>query len=162
MNGHLVYGLNLFHLQGDNMIMVAPVDGRMMNVNTGKIENTGVELQMTYRISPMMILDANYSFLNMKNSVIGSPEHKLHVGVNVSKGAWNLSSGVQYVGGLYKSVDPDIQEDYLLWNIRGAYRMNNCLKFWVNGENLLGQNYEVMNGYLMPKVTMTGGVTINF
>lgn len=162
MNGHLVYGLNLFHLQGDNMIMVAPVDGRMMNVNTGKIENTGVELQMTYRISPMMILDTNYSFLNMKNSVIGSPEHKLYVGVNVSKGAWNLSSGVQYVGGLYKSVDPDIQENYLLWNVRGAYRMNNCLKFWVNGENLLGQNYEVMNGYLMPKVTMTGGVTINF
>lgn len=162
LDGRVTYGVNLFHLRGDNMIVVAPVDGRMMNMNTGKIENTGVELQMACRVSPVVSLDANYSFLNMKNPVVGSPEHKLHAGVNVNKGCWELSSGLQYVGGLYKSINPDGQEDFVLWNIQGAYRLNDHLRFWMRGENLLAQEYEVMNGYPMPKLTVMGGIKLSF
>ena len=61
LENRMQIGINFFYLKGDNMIMVAPVDGRMMNVNTGKIENNGVELQGTYRVSPHWIIDANYS-----------------------------------------------------------------------------------------------------
>lgn len=160
MDNRLMYGVNLFHLRGDNMITVAPVDGRMMNVNTGKIENTGVELQVACRVSPVVSLDANYSYLKMEHPVTGSPEHKLHAGVNVAKGRWELSSGLQYIGGLYTSVNPDVQEDFLLWNAQGIYRVNGWLKLWLNGENLLAQRYEVMRGYPMPKATLMGGVKL--
>ena len=162
MDNKLMYGLNLFHLRGDNMIAVAPVDGRMMNVNTGKIENTGAELQVAYRLSPVVSLNGNYSYLHMENPVIGSPEHKLYVGVDASKGRWEFATGVQYVGGLYKSVNPDEQEDFVLWNARGAYKVNNHLKLWLSGENLMAQEYEVMSGYPMPKATLMGGVKIAF
>ena len=162
MDNKLMYGLNLFHLRGDNMIAVAPVDGRMMNVNTGKIENTGAELQVAYRLSPVVSLNGNYSYLHMENPVIGSPEHKLYVGADASKGRWEFATGVQYVGGLYKSVNPDEQEDFVLWNVRGAYKVNNHLKLWLSGENLLAQEYEVMSGYPMPKATLMGGVKIAF
>lgn len=56
-NNRMQYGINLFYLKGDNMITVASVDGRMMNVNTGEIENYGVELQEltnSLPISPSM------------------------------------------------------------------------------------------------------------
>ena len=162
MDNKLMYGLNLFHLRGDNMIAVAPVDGRMMNVNTGKIENTGAELQVAYRLSPVVSLNGNYSYLHMENPVIGSPEQKLYVGVDASKGRWEFATGVQYIGGLYKSVNPDEQEDFVLWNMRGAYKVNNHLKLWLSGENLLAQEYEVMSGYPMPKATLMGGVKIAF
>ena len=162
MDNKLMYGLNLFHLRGDNMIAVAPVDGRMMNVNTGKIENTGAELQVAYRLSPVVSLNGNYSYLHMENPVIGSPEHKLYVGADASKGRWEFATGVQYIGGLYKSVNPDEQEDFVLWNVRGAYKVNNHLKLWLSGENLLAQEYEVMSGYPMPKATLMGGVKIAF
>ena len=161
MDNQLTYGLNLFHLRGDNMIAVAPVNGKMMNVNTGEIENTSAEVQVVYRLSPMVSLNGNYSYLHMENPVIGSPEHKLYVGANASKGAWEVSTGVQYVGGLYKSVNPDEQEDFVLWNVRGSYKVNNHLKLWLSGENLLAQKYEVMSGYPMPKATIMGGIKID-
>lgn len=162
MEGRLMYGINLFHLYGDNMITVASVDGRMMNVNTGEIKNTGLELQAAYRLSKVVSLDANYSYLHMENPVIGSPEHKLHVGINIQKGRWNVSSGVQYVGNLYKLVNPVDKEDFVLWNMKGAYRLNRSLEFWMSGENLLAQKYEVMNGYPMPKATVMGGIKLDF
>ena len=161
MDNQLMYVLNIFHLRGDNMIAVAPVNGKMMNVNTGEIENTGAELQVAYRLSPAVSLNGNYSYLHMENPVIGSPEHKLYVGANASKGAWEVSTGVQYVGGLYKSVNPDEQEDFVLWNVRGSYKVNNHLKLWLSGENLLAQKYEVMSGYPMPKATIMGGIKID-
>ena len=162
MDNKLMYGVNVFHLRGDNMIAVAPVDGKMMNVNTGKIENTGAELQLVYRFSPVLSLHGNYSYLHMENPVIGSPEHKFYVGADALKGRWEFATGVQYVGGLYKSVNPDEQEDFVLWNVRGAYKVNNHLKLWLSGENLLAQEYEVMSGYPMPKATLMGGVKIAF
>ena len=162
LDNKLTYGINIFHLRGDNMITVAPVDGRMMNVNTGKIENTGAELQLAYRLSPAVSLNGNYSYLHMEKPVIGSPEHKLYVGANTSKGHWEFTTGLQYVGGLYKSVNPDEQEDFVLWNVRGAYKVNDFLKLWASGENLLAQKYEVMSGYPMPKATLMGGIKVTF
>ena len=116
-NNKMTYGINLFHLRGDNMITVASVDGRMMNVNTGKIENTGAELQMVYRLLPVVSLNGNYSYLHMENPVIGSPEHKLYVGMDASKGKWDFSTGLQYINGLYKSVNPEEKENFVLWNV---------------------------------------------
>lgn len=159
-NNKMAYGINLFHLRGDNMITVASVDGRMMNVNTGKIENTGAELQMVYRLLPVVSLNGNYSYLHMENPVIGSPEHKLYVGMDASKGKWDFSTGLQYINGLYKSVNPEEKENFVLWNVRGAYQVNHRLKLWLSGENLLAQKYEVMSGYPMPKATFMGGIKI--
>ena len=159
-NNKMTYGINLFHFRGDNMITVASVDGRMMNVNTGKIENTGAELQMVYRLLPVVSLNGNYSYLHMENPVIGSPEHKLYVGMDASKGKWDFSTGLQYINGLYKSVNPEEKENFVLWNVRGAYQVNHHLKLWLSGENLLAQKYEVMSGYPMPKATFMGGIKI--
>lgn len=55
-------------------------------MNTGKIENSGVEAQVAYRIVPAWSVDANYSYLHMDNPVLASPEHKLYVGTAFSKG----------------------------------------------------------------------------
>lgn len=160
MDNRLMYGVNLFYIKGDNMITTASVDGRMMNVNTGKIENKGVEMQVSYRMSPSWMLDANYSYLDMEHPVIASPEHKLYGGVSYYRNRWQVSTGVQYVGGLYKSVSPVEKEDYVLWDVKGSYQINKCLDVWLKGENLLAQKYEIMSGYPMPKATFMAGVRI--
>jgi len=162
MEGRLKYGMNLFHLHGDNMITVASVDGRMMNVNAGEITNTGVELQASYLLSPIVSLDANYSYLHMENPIVGSPEHKFHVGIHVQKNRWHVSSGLQYVGNLYKSQDSSAKEDFVLWNLKSSYCVNRLLQFWMSGENLLAQKYEVINGYPMPRATVMGGIKLDF
>ncbi len=162
LDGRLSYGVNVFYIDGENLIMRMPIDGRPLNVNTGKIENAGVEAQVAYRIVPAWSVDANYSYLHMDTPVLASPEHKLYVGTAFSKGRWNVSTGLQYVAGLYKELDPEETEDFLLWNVRGSFRVLDGFDVWVKGENLLAQRYEINAGFPMPKATVMAGVNIKF
>lgn len=160
--GRLFYGVNVFYIDGENLIMRMPVDGRPLNVNTGQIENAGVEAQIGYRISPRWSVDANYSYLHMENPVLASPEHKFYAGTSFTKGRWSASTGVQYVSGLYKSLDPMETEDFVLWNVRGQFRAAQWIDLWARGENLLAQNYEINAGFPMPKATVMAGINLKF
>ncbi|MBO8475636.1 MAG: TonB-dependent receptor [Bacteroidetes bacterium] len=162
--GRLQYGLNLFYIDGKNLIMTLPnPNGGMLNQNSGAIDNAGVELQAAYRINRCWSVDANYSYLHMKSPVIAAPEHKLYAGANFTKGRWNVSSGIQYIAGLYTAVgDKPQTEDFVLWNVRGSFRATEWLSVWARGENLLAQRYEINAGYPMPKATFEGGVHLEF
>lgn len=164
MNGQLTYGVNVFYIDGKNLIQTLPNPNGsgMLNQNSGHIENAGVELQAAYRINCRWSVDGNYSYLHMKNPVIAAPEHKLYAGMNFSQGRWNVSTGLQYIAGLYTQVDPDVTENFVLWNLRAAFHANRWLDVWARGENLLAQKYEINAGYPMPRATVTAGVNINF
>lgn len=124
MDGRLSYGINLFYIDGKNLIMTLPNpngSGRI-NLNSGKIDNTGVEVQAAYRINQAWSVDGNYSFLHMENPVVAAPEHKLYAGASFTQGRWNLSTGVQYIAGLYTSTAPAVTESFVLWNLRASFR----------------------------------------
>ncbi len=163
LNDRLSYGVNLFYIDGKDLIMTLPNpngSGRL-NQNSGKIDNTGFEVQAAYRLDNRWSVDANYSFLYMENPVVAAPEHKLYTGASFSKGRWNVSSGLQYIAGLYTSTVPDVTEDLVLWNLRASFRALRWLDIWARGENLLAQTYEINAGYPMPRATMMAGVNIN-
>lgn len=165
LGGRLQYGINLFYIDGKNLIQTLPNPGGsgMLNQNSGEIDNTGVELQAAYRISSAWSVDANYSFLHMDSPVIAAPEHKLHAGASFSKGRWNVSTGLQYIAGLYTSVgETETTEDFVLWNLRASFRATEWFDIWARGENLLAQRYEIMAGYPMPKATVMAGLNIHF
>lgn len=164
LNGRLNYGVNVFYIDGKNLIMTLPNPNGsgMLNQNSGKIDNVGVELMAAYRINANWSVDANYSFLHMKNPVIAAPEHKLYAGGSFTKGRWNVASGIQYIGGLYTSVGENpVTENFVLWNLRGQFSATKWLDLWVRGDNLLAQKYEINAGYPMPRATVIGGININ-
>lgn len=164
LDGRLNYGINIFYIDGKNLIMTLPNPngtGRL-NQNSGEIDNVGTELQAAYRIDRSWSVDANYSYLHMKNPVIAAPEHKLYAGVVFTRQKWTVSTGVQYVAGLYTTVSPDRQEHVVLWNLRCQFNVNRWLGLWVRGENLLAQRYEINAGYPMPKATVMAGINLNF
>lgn len=160
--GAFSYGINLFYINGDNIIQTAMVDNRPMNVNTGAIENNGVEAEFAWKANKYLSLNGNYSFLHMHNKVLAAPEHKAYLGADYRRGRWMLAGGLQYIDGLYTQVDPtEIQENFLLLNVTAAYKALPWLNIWAKGENLLAQKYEINYGYTMPKATFMGGVNIN-
>lgn len=164
MDGRLSYGINLFYIDGKNLIMTLPNpngSGRI-NLNSGKIDNTGVEVQAAYRINQAWSVDGNYSFLHMENPVVAAPEHKLYAGASFTQGRWSLSTGVQYIAGLYTSTAPAVTESFVLWNLRASFRAARWLDIWARGENLLAQKYEINAGYPMPRATVMAGININF
>ena len=164
MEGQLYYGVNLFYINAKNLIQTLqnPHGSGMLNQNTGKIENTGVELQAAYRINRDWSVDGNYSYLHMAHPVIAAPEHKLYAGANFSQGRWNVSTGLQYIAGLYTQTDPAVTKDFVLWNVRASFRAIRWLDIWARGENLLAQRYEINAGYPMPRATVMAGVNLNF
>ena len=163
LEGRLSYGVNVFYIDGDNFIMTQMVDGRPHNVNAGALRNAGVEAQAAWRIARDWSVDANYSFLHMDNPVVAAPEHKLYVGGLFSHGRWHVSTGVQYVAGLYTQVGENpVQEDFVLWNIRASFRILDWMSVWVRGENLLNWKYEINAGFPMPGANVTGGLNFEF
>lgn len=164
MNGSLTYGLNLFYIDGKNLIQTLPNPhgSGMLNQNTGSINNAGIELQAACRINRHWSVDGNYSFLHMKNPVLAAPEHKLYAGTNFTQGRWQVSSGMQYIAGLYTQTDPVVTEHFILWHLNASFRASRWLDLWARGENLLAQKYEINAGYPMPRATIMAGVHIRF
>ena len=168
LNRALNFDLSLYYIDGSNSIQTVMVNNKPLNVNTGKIKNYGLEFATQYRIAPHVNLSANYSFLHMKYKVLASPEHKLYAGVNYSYNKWILSTGIQFIDGLYTVLENKVtnteakKETFTLWNIRAAYKPISMLEIFARGENLLAQKYEINSGYPMPRATVFGGVNLRF
>lgn len=168
LSGKLSYGVNLFYLDAKNIIVTAPnpmAPPPMLNQNSGKLKNKGVELEASYLISKSFAVNGNYSFLKMENPVIGAPEHKVYLGGSYTQGSLHASTGLQYINGLYSVVnanDPtkNKKENFMLWNARVAYQISDMIRVWVNGDNLLNTKYQINDGYPMPGIAFMGGFTL--
>ena len=161
-DGRWSCGANLYYIDGEDMIVRMPVDGRPKNVNTGRVENWGVEGDLAWRIGSGWTLTANYSYLHMKYPVVAAPEHKFYAGADFSRGRWSASTDVQFVDGLYTSVDPVATSRFVLWNARASFRAGRRWVLFVRGENLLARRYEINRGFPMPRATVSGGADLHF
>ena len=163
LNGGTRYGLNVFYLKGDNMIMTMPVDGKPRNVNTGEIENWGFEAELSHPIGRYFDVTANGAYLHMREKIIAAPEGMGYLGVNYHQNKWFASLGLQMIGGLYTEVgEHETKECAWLLNASVTYALTRYLSLWARGENLLAQKYEINLGYPMPRATFMGGVSVNF
>ena len=159
----MTYGINLFYLKGDNMIMTMPIDGKPRNVNTGEVENYGLEVEASYALDAHWSLNANHSWLHMKNAVLGAPEHKSYLGLGWHQGKWNVNAGLMSIQNLYTQVGANEEkESFFLLNATVGYQLMKNVDLWAKGENLLAQRYEINAGFPMPRATFMGGVNICF
>ena len=165
LSGKLNYGINLFYLDADNIILTAdnPTPPPMkLNQNSGELKNKGVEFQASYLVSKSIAVHGNYSYLNMETPVIGAPEHKVYLGGSYTDNGIHVSTGLQYINGLYSTVGPDKKENFLLWNARVSYQLTDMVQLWVNGDNLLNTKYQINDGYPMPGIAFMGGFNLSF
>ena len=157
--GGFSYGANLYYIKGDNMIQT--VAGK--NVNTGEIENYGVELDAAYNIGSHLALTTNHSLLHMWHPIVAAPTYKGFIGANYYDNRWTVVAGLQYISGLYTAVgNAEQKENFWLLNASVSYAATKWLSVWVRGENLLAQKYEFNLGYPMPRATFMSGVSIAF
>ena len=163
------YGINLFYINGDNIIMTttAPGGGKR-NLNSGKVENCGFELEASWNIDSHWSLSTNHSYLHMiEREIPAAPTYKGFLGGNFHQGRWTALLGVQYIHGLGLDANGDnvcdfTEGDFCLVNAAVTFQACRCLKLWVRGENLLAQRYQLMYGYPMPHATCMAGFSLNF
>lgn len=159
----LTYGLNLFYIYGSNMIQTAMIDGRPRNVNTGKIENSGGELEVNYRLNSHLSLSTTHSLLHMRNHILAAPEYKGTLAATGSWGKWGGRLSVMQLAGLYTQTSPtEKTENATLLSADISFRPYSFMKLWLRGENLLAQKYETYAGFPMPRATVMGGISLTF
>ena len=153
------YGINLFYLKADNLIQTV----NRQNINTGELQNKGVEVEAAWRVNKHWQLNTNHSYLHMKNPVVAAPTYKGYLGANYTCGPWNVIAGIQQINDLYTVVgDNEQKENFTLVNATVNYQLHPMVGLWLRGENLLAQRYEINLGYPMPKATFMAGVNIRF
>jgi iron complex outermembrane receptor protein len=141
--------------------MIQTVAGK--NVNTGEIENYGVEMEAEYIFNSHWRLTTNHSLLHMQHPVVAAPTYKGFIGANCHYNKFTAVAGLQYINGLYTAVgDNEKKENFCLLNATVSYALTRCLSLWARGENLLAQDYEINLGYPMPQATFMGGINLNF
>ena len=157
--GAFSYGMNLYYIKGDNMIQTV----ERKNVNTGEIENYGVELEAAWHIHRKWSFNTNHSWLHMEHEVVAAPQYKGFFGANYRHNRWNVVAGIQYINGLFTAVGENKQkENFCLLNATVSYKVTKGLSLWLRGENLLAQEYEINLGYPMPRAMFMGGMNFNF
>ena len=162
-DGALTYGVNVYYIKGDNMIQTMRIDGKPRNVNTGEIENWGIEANLTHQLNAYWSYNLNASYLHMDNPVIAAPEEKFFAGLNYHRDRWAINTGVQWIRDLYTVVgDNPLKESFVLWNADVNYKIADFATLYVKGENLLAQKYEINAGFPMPKATFMGGIHLSF
>ncbi len=155
----LTYGINLFYLKADNLIQTV----NRQNINTGELQNKGVEMEANWRINSHWQVSTNHSYLHMKNPVVAAPTYKGYLGAHYRCGLWNVIAGIQQISGLYTAIgDAEQKKNFTLLNATVNYQVHPIVGLWLRGENLLAQRYEINLGYPMPKATFMAGVNIKF
>lgn len=163
-NGRVKYGVNVFYINGDNLIQTVSLkSGKQRNLNTGEIENWGAEAEMSWKINSHWLVSTNHSFLRMKHPVLAAPEYKGYLGARYTKGRWNGSLGLQQISGLFTEIGSTARkENATLLDASAKFRATKALQLWLRGENLLAQKYEINAGFPMPRATFMGGVNVSF
>ena len=159
LQGQLQYGVNLFCINADNIIQTV----NRKNVNTGELKNTGVEIDLHYRIGRHWQVGTNHSWLDMRHPVVSAPKYKGYLGMTMHCGRWSGSAGLTQVCGLYTAIgNGETTEDFTLLHATVGYALCGYVSLWVRGENLLAQKYEYIAGMPMPRATFMGGVNVEW
>jgi len=152
--------LTVYALKGDNLIVNVPNQGFK---NTGSVENKGIEMAVNAEPVKHLSLNATYSYIHMKEPVYATPEHHFYLNASYRLKKWQMTVSLEQVSNLDNDVSPQVNlESYTLLNGRVGYFLNKYLNFYVSGENLLGQQYQVIRYYPMPGATVMAGVNLSF
>ncbi len=163
---NLMLGAALFYIDGKNMIQTVRVDGRPLNVNTGKFKNKGFEIEAAYNILSNLQVSASWSYLHTDSDNLHSPKNKLCAELTYSPRNFSFTLEDQSIWSM-KNGNPDgSTESYTLVNLRAAYTLNSDsavpVTLSVKVDNIANKHYQIIYGCPMPGTTIMGGVEFKF
>jgi outer membrane cobalamin receptor len=161
LNNRISVDLTGFYVQGDNLIETVGVFPDVQNRNTGSFEHYGIELQGKYLVMKSLDVLANYSWLHTDKPVIAAPKHMVYLEGNYAVHNFKFNLSLQYINNLTTQVSPLITESYALLSARVSYNIGDYLTFYIDGNNLTNQDYEINYDYPMPGIAVMVGMNVN-
>ncbi len=151
-----------FYSKGNNLIETVGVFPDVKNLNTGSFEHYGVEFQGKYMIKKNLDVMLNYSWLHTDKPVLAAPANQVYTEGNYRLKDFLFHLSLQYINQLTTLSSPLTEESYLLLSARVSYTIDNFLTFYIDGNNLTDEDYEINYGYPMPGLAVMAGITVNW
>ncbi|MFN4006201.1 MAG: TonB-dependent receptor plug domain-containing protein [Chitinophagaceae bacterium] len=164
----------------DNGIDYNYITNKYFNYITQKVQ--GAEVEANIALTGKWSINANYTYLDAKETtqnraslrdtiqysyLLRRPKHSINATINYAPiSALQLSVSVRYVSsrfdvGGYRSADVKLS-DYTLCNAYGSYTLNEHVRFFVDIQNVFGQQFFDIRGYTaIPRMSQLG-VTVNW
>lgn len=134
--------------------------GTYDNINRARSE--GLEVEAGFKLSSTLSLDANYSFVSVKDRTPGSvllgnrlarrPRHSANAELiwqpdEALTGA-EASAALRYVGSSFDDRANNVQlGEYVLVDVRASYPVLASIDLFARVENLFGEDYQTVAGY---------------
>ncbi|MDX9907811.1 MAG: TonB-dependent receptor [Bacteroidales bacterium] len=149
-----------FFASGDNLIETVGQFPDILNRNTGSFEHYGIEFQGKYIMMRNFDLLMNYSWLHTGKPTLAAPEHQVYLQGRYGTQGFRFQLAIQYINNLVIQTNPATGLSYLTISARVSYTVKDFVTFYLNGENLTDQRYEINYGYPMPGITVMGGIVV--
>ena len=173
LDGRLVADLPYFQLDTDNLIDYSYASFSYVQL-PGVTKRRGVEASLVWQAAPWLDLEAAYTFTRTKQpdglERPRIPAHDIALSATVRPAEkWEITGTARAVLDTTDRISPswgtfvDVDLDnYVLVDARVAYKWNEDTEFYMRGENLLNQKYQVVKGYGMPGIGVFAGVKARF
>lgn len=166
--------VNPFYMDVQNFIQQESNDSpppMFVNLNSGEFVIQGVEVGLDTEPIDDLSMTIHYTYTDIEDGPAdnpnsnreGKPEHVINATAGYRFGKTTLSLEGEYVAGLYDSnllAGGNIEkvDDYVVFDLRGSFRVNSNFEVFAGIENLLDEDYEQIPGYPMPGTTVFAGV----
>ena len=173
LDGRLVADLTYFQLDTDNLIDYSYATSSYVQL-PGVTRRRGIEASLVWQAAPWLDLEAAYTYTRTKQpdglERPRIPGHDIALSATVRPAEhWTITGTARAVLDTTDRISPswgtfvDVDLDnYVLVDAKVAYQMNEDTEFYVRGENLLNQKYQVVKGYGMPGIGVFAGVKARF
>ena len=142
-----IFNVNGFIMKGDNLIQKeenVKKPPKYTLQNTGDYEFKGIELYLSYIFSKFMDAQAGYTYFDAGEHTQGRPRDKVDLNINFSISKWSLTLNSMYVGNYYGNDNKQNRlDDFAVVSAKLTFTVNDNIKFFVDGENLTNQEYEI-------------------
>ncbi|CAG0971882.1 MAG: TonB-dependent receptor [Rhizobiaceae bacterium] len=173
LDGRLVADLTYFQLDTDNLIDYSYATFSYVQL-PGVTRRRGLEASLVWQAAPWLDLEAAYTFTQTRQpdglQRPRIPAHDIALSATVRPAEnWTVTGTARAVLDTTDRISPsfgtfvDVDlDDYVLVDARVAYKWNEDTEFYVRGENLLNQKYQVVKGYGMPGIGVFAGFKARF
>lgn len=166
MDNKINLEFTVFQSEGDNLIQTEGTFPNVKNQNTGEFSVKGIEWSGRYQITEHASVTSNYSYMDTKDPMIGTPKHKLFAGGTYQWNKFVIHMNGQYIKHLYNKLPAGTNkgwtEDYVLVNGMITYKVHRYFDVFVNGENLTDSKYSNLYDYPMPGTTVYLGINARY
>lgn len=156
---YLTADVTAYFARGSNMIQTLD----MLNVNTGRFRNKGIEVSLSSHPTTTLRLNATYSYLHTTlRNLTGAPRHQYYIGA-IWQPITPLTIGVDLRGAARLFVSDGIKhQSYATLNIKATYEAFRWLALMAQVDNITDARYMINRGYPMPGITAMGGFKLSF